>query len=334
MINPNKPSRYLHLQCLLLTVVTSILSAQVSSDYDKFENRTTYSTPYVTVLHNRRERHTLEIYAWKGCLGEAVDCAPTYYALTIKSTAPTLDFVSGSISVIKFLADGRLIRIVDITLTGEDEVRKDKIIKWFTALIEPDQFAQLVNAIRLEASLGLGNVGRERLRGVFEFNITLEARKYWRYLIVSPQDFAMGNRSGSISSTFKPTTDLKNSGQPVNQPDSPIEFKDAQFAQDRMVAKVREQVRLTPPVRLTLMARDNLVIQPIRGGVPGTPFNMTVAKAQIWTVDQELLLRTTGIHLLRGDLNGVPINFGQATGLGTLRITPGGVYEVSSYQTD
>ena len=122
--------------------------------------------------------------------------------------------------------------------------------------------------------------------------------------------------------------------QPVVPFESTMEFPDELFSADRLVAHIREQVRLTPPVRLTLMARDNLVIQPIRGGVAGTSFNMTVAKAQIWTVDQVLLLRTTGIHLLRGDLNGVPINFGQATGLGTLRITPGGVYEVSGYLSD
>ena len=122
-----------------------------------------------------------------------------------------------------------------------------------------------------------------------------------------------------------------NGSRPVVPFESTMEFPDELFTADRLVANLREQVRLTPPVRLTLMARDNLVIQAIRAGVPETPFNMTVAKAQIWTVDKELLLRTTGIHLLRGDLNGVPINFGQAAGLGTLRITPGGVYEVSAY---
>ncbi len=125
-----------------------------------------------------------------------------------------------------------------------------------------------------------------------------------------------------------------NGSQPVVPFESTMEFPDELFSADRLIDNLREQVRLTPPVRLTLMARDNLVIQPIRGGVPGTPFNMTVAKAQIWVVDQELLLRTTGIHLLRGDLNGVSINFGQAAGLGTLRITPGGVYEVSAYLPD
>ena len=106
------------------------------------------------------------------------------------------------------------------------------------------------------------------------------------------------------------------------------------FSQDRIIANVQERVRLTPPVRLTLIARDYLVIQTIYGNVIETPFNMTVANAQIWTVDKELVLRTTSIHLLRGDLNGTPINFGLAVGLGTLRITPTGMYEVSSYRAE
>ena len=122
-----------------------------------------------------------------------------------------------------------------------------------------------------------------------------------------------------------------NGSQPVVPLESTFEFPDELFTQDRIIANVQEQVRLTPPVRLTLMARDNLVIQPFTGGVAEIPFNMTVAKAKIWTVTEELVLRTTAIHQLRGDLNGTPINFGQAEGLGTLRITATGIYEVSAY---
>lgn len=123
----------------------------------------------------------------------------------------------------------------------------------------------------------------------------------------------------------------RSGSQPVVPFESSMEFPEELFTQDRIVNNLVERVRLTPPVRLTLMARDNLVVQAITGGNPQIPFNMTVAKAKIWTVNEELLLRTTGIHLLRGDLNGVPINFGQAQGLGTLRITPQGIYEVSAF---
>jgi len=136
----------------------------------------------------------------------------------------------------------------------------------------------------------------------------------------------------------------ENRAQPRNQnigrgPRQVIPVESAQelpanlFTDDRIIENLQERVQLTPPVRLTIRARDNLVIQPISNGQPGVPFNMTVAEARIYTirVTEELELRTTAIQSLRGDLNGVPIDFGQASGLGSLRVTPNGVYEVSAY---
>ena len=119
--------------------------------------------------------------------------------------------------------------------------------------------------------------------------------------------------------------------RPVVPVESTLELDDRLFSRDRLVAHLRERVRLTPPVRLTLMARDNMVLQPYTGGKAATAFNLTVAEARQWTVKEELVLRTPSIHLLRGDLNGVPIDFGEATGLGLLLVTPSGVYEVSGY---
>lgn len=113
--------------------------------------------------------------------------------------------------------------------------------------------------------------------------------------------------------------------------ESSVELPESLFSEDRIVDNLQERVRLTPPVRLTLMARDNVVIQPVLDGQTGTAFNLTVAEARQWTIQEELILRTSHINLLRGDLNGVPINFGEATGLGTLRVTPTGIYEVSAY---
>jgi cytoskeletal protein RodZ len=113
--------------------------------------------------------------------------------------------------------------------------------------------------------------------------------------------------------------------------ESTVELGDELFAQDRITSHLLERVRLTPPVRLTLMARDNVVIQPVVSGSREASFNLTVAEARQWSVNTELILRTSTIQLLRGDLNGVPINFGTADGLGALRVTPTGVYEVSSY---
>ncbi|MEE9464328.1 MAG: helix-turn-helix domain-containing protein [Candidatus Neomarinimicrobiota bacterium] len=121
--------------------------------------------------------------------------------------------------------------------------------------------------------------------------------------------------------------------RPVVPAESTVELDDRLFSQDRLTANLQERVRLTPPVRLTLMARDNVVIQPYSEGRATTAFNLTVAEARQWIVTEELILRTPSIHLLRGDLNGVPLDFGEATGLGVLRITSSGVYEVSSYAT-
>ncbi len=119
--------------------------------------------------------------------------------------------------------------------------------------------------------------------------------------------------------------------RPVVPVESTLELEDRLFSQDRLVAHLLERVLLTPPVRLTLMARDNIVLQPYSSGKGATAFNLTVAEARQWTIKEELVLRTPSIHLLRGDLNGVPIDFGEATGLGMLRVTPSGVYEVSGY---
>ena len=117
--------------------------------------------------------------------------------------------------------------------------------------------------------------------------------------------------------------------QPVVPEESAVELPDSLFTQDRIVSHHMERVRLTRPVRLTLMARDNVVIQPVIDGQWGPVFNLTVAEVRIWTVQEELVIRTTAIELLRGDLNGVAINLGQARGIGALRVTPSGEYEVS-----
>ena len=81
------------------------------------------------------------------------------------------------------------------------------------------------------------------------------------------------------------------------------------------------------------MARGNVVIQPITGDNPGRAFNLTVAQARIWTVQETLTLRTTAIEMLRGDLNGVLINLSEASGFGALRVTPDGEYEVFAYRS-
>ncbi|MFC1535523.1 helix-turn-helix domain-containing protein [Candidatus Neomarinimicrobiota bacterium] len=119
--------------------------------------------------------------------------------------------------------------------------------------------------------------------------------------------------------------------QPVIPEEATVDLPDALFAEDRIVSHHMERVRLTPPIRLTLMARDNVVIQPVSGGQRGPSINLTVAEARIWTIYEDLILRTPSVELLRGDLNGIPINLGQARGLGAIRITPTGEYEVFSY---
>ncbi|UCH62468.1 MAG: helix-turn-helix domain-containing protein [Fidelibacterota bacterium] len=119
--------------------------------------------------------------------------------------------------------------------------------------------------------------------------------------------------------------------QPIVPEESAVELPDELFTQERIVSHHMERIRLTPPVRLTLMARDNVVIQPLTDGQQGTAFNLTVAEVRIWTIQEELIIRTTAIELLRGDLNGVPINLGQTRGIGVLRVTPSGEYEVFAY---
>ena len=119
--------------------------------------------------------------------------------------------------------------------------------------------------------------------------------------------------------------------RPIIPEESAVELPDELFTQERIVSHHMERVRLTPPVRLTLMARDNVVIQPVIDGQRGPTFNLTVAEVRIWTVQEDLVIRTTAIELLRGDLNGVAINLGQARGIGALRVTPSGEYEVSAY---
>ncbi|MEE9162488.1 MAG: helix-turn-helix domain-containing protein [Candidatus Neomarinimicrobiota bacterium] len=113
--------------------------------------------------------------------------------------------------------------------------------------------------------------------------------------------------------------------------ESVVELPDELFAEDRIVSHHLKRVLLTPPVRLTLRARDNVVILPIINGREGTSINLTVAEARIWTIQNQMLLRTTAIDHLRGDLNGVPIDLGDAIGLGVLRVTSSGEYEVFAY---
>lgn len=120
--------------------------------------------------------------------------------------------------------------------------------------------------------------------------------------------------------------------QPVVPVESSVDLPDALFTEDRITSHHMERVRLTPPVRLTLMARDNVVIQPVTEGRRRPSFNLTVAEARIWTIQEDLVLRTNTIERLRGDLNGVPIDLGQARGIGALRVTPTGEYEVFAYR--
>lgn len=166
---------------------------------------------------------------------------------------------------------------------------------------------------------------------VFLVLLTVFARRVYQTPADGSAQTSAASSPAPANAFTQPPASRSTGSQPVVPLESTFVFSDDMFSQDRIIANVQERVRLTPPVRLTLMARDNLVIQPISGGAAEVPFNMTVAKARIWTIGEELVLRTTGIHLLRGDLNGTPINFGQARGIGTLRITPTGIYEVSAY---
>ncbi|MFB0516747.1 MAG: helix-turn-helix domain-containing protein [Candidatus Neomarinimicrobiota bacterium] len=118
---------------------------------------------------------------------------------------------------------------------------------------------------------------------------------------------------------------------PVVPEESAVELPDDLFAEDRIVAHHMQRIRLTPPVRLTLRARDNVVIQPMIKGQREPTLNLTVADARMWTVQEDLILRTNAIENLRGDLNGIPIELGQASGIGILRVTPTGEYEVYAY---
>ncbi|UCH62784.1 MAG: caspase family protein [Fidelibacterota bacterium] len=113
--------------------------------------------------------------------------------------------------------------------------------------------------------------------------------------------------------------------------ESDLMTHDEFFTEERLVFHHMERVRLTPPVRLTLTVRDDVVIQPLSDGQRGSAFNLTVAEARIWTLRGDLILRTPAIELLRGDLNGIPIDLGQASGIGALRVSPRGEYEVFAY---
>ncbi len=119
--------------------------------------------------------------------------------------------------------------------------------------------------------------------------------------------------------------------QPVIPSESAVGLPEALFAQDRIAWHSSERVSLIPPVRLTLMARDNVVIQLVTADRREPAFNLVVAEARFWTIQENLEIRTNAIDLLRGDLNGVVINLGQARGIGALRVTPTGEYEVFSY---
>ncbi len=119
--------------------------------------------------------------------------------------------------------------------------------------------------------------------------------------------------------------------QPVVPLESAVELPDELFTTERIASHHMERIRLTPPVRLTLMARDKVVIQPVTDGQRGPAFNLVVADARTWTIQEEMVIRTNAIELLRGDLNGIPINLGQASGVGALRVTPSGEYEVFAY---
>ncbi len=117
----------------------------------------------------------------------------------------------------------------------------------------------------------------------------------------------------------------------IRQAKSTVTLSDGLFYKARILTSLTERVRLTPPVRLTLMVRDNVVIQAVTNGQQSRTFNFSVAEARIWTVQEDLVLRTTAIELLRGDLNGIPINIGEGTGPGVILISPDGMYKVTTY---
>ena len=119
--------------------------------------------------------------------------------------------------------------------------------------------------------------------------------------------------------------------QPVIPSESDVELPDELFTEDRISWHSMERVNLTPPVRLTLTARDNVVIQLIIAGQREPAFNLVVAEAYFWAIQEDLEIRTNAVELLRGDLNGINIDLGQARGIGALRVTPTGEYEVFSY---
>lgn len=119
--------------------------------------------------------------------------------------------------------------------------------------------------------------------------------------------------------------------QPVIPSESEVRLPDELFTQDRIIWSAMRRVNLTPPVRLTLMARDNVVIQLVSADQRAPAFNLVVAEAHLWIIQENLEIRTNAIELLRGDLNGIDIDFGQARGIGALRVTPTGEYEVFSY---
>lgn len=218
-----------------------------------------------------------------------------------------------------------------------------------------------------EGTLELEARGPARLRrdfivgaGIFLLLIviTFFARRVYQVPISSDTTPATSIPTGSTTPSMQPSTQLQTDvrqsntpatsptteayqpvttpppaarSQPVVPEESAVELTDVLFTEDRIVSHHMQRVRLTPPVRLTLRARDNVIIQPVINGQRGQAINLTVAEARIWTIQDELVLRTTAIDLLRGDLNGVPINIGQAHGIGILRVTATGEYEIFAY---
>lgn len=119
--------------------------------------------------------------------------------------------------------------------------------------------------------------------------------------------------------------------RPVIPVESSVELPDELFTQDRINAHLADRLDLTPPVRLTLRARDNVVLIPILNGRKNSAINLTVSEARVWRIEGNFVIRTNAIDHLRGDLNGIPLDFGNAKGVGTLTVTPSGQYEVASY---
>ncbi len=141
----------------------------------------------------------------------------------------------------------------------------------------------------------------------------------------------MGNRESGSNAAANSALGTSPRQRPVIPVESSVELPDELFTQDRINAHLMDRLDLTPPLRLTLRARDNVVLIPVLNGRKNSAINLTVSEARVWRIEGNIVIRTNAINSLRGDLNGIPLDFGEAKGVGTLKVTPSGQYEVASY---